>query len=170
MKTLKTTIAAAAVALAFAGTAQATTYDFSYFGSTDASINGSGEFFTGSPTSPYLLTGITGNVNGSGGITGLSSYAGADNLLYFPASPGYVDFSGISFSTSTGPSWNLYYDNGTFALRSDLNPGGNASSESPINLTVTAAIPEPETYAMMLAGLGLMGFVIRRRKQKVAVA
>lgn len=31
-----------------------------------------------------------------------------------------------------------------------------------------AAIPEPETYAMMLAGLGLMGFVARRRKQKQA--
>jgi len=31
-----------------------------------------------------------------------------------------------------------------------------------------APIPEPETYAMMLAGLGLMGFVARRRKQKEA--
>ena len=29
-----------------------------------------------------------------------------------------------------------------------------------------AAIPEPETYAMMLAGLGLMGFVARRRKRQ----
>jgi len=26
-------------------------------------------------------------------------------------------------------------------------------------------IPEPEIYAMMLAGLGLMGFVARRRYQ-----
>ena len=30
-----------------------------------------------------------------------------------------------------------------------------------------AAIPEPETYAMMLAGLGLMGFIARRRKHNV---
>ena len=30
------------------------------------------------------------------------------------------------------------------------------------------AVPEPETYAMLLAGLGLMGFVARRRKQAVA--
>jgi hypothetical protein len=29
-------------------------------------------------------------------------------------------------------------------------------------------IPEPETYAMLLAGLGLMGFAARRRKQKAA--
>lgn len=31
----------------------------------------------------------------------------------------------------------------------------------------TAAVPEPETYAMMLAGLGLLGFAARRRKQVV---
>lgn len=28
---------------------------------------------------------------------------------------------------------------------------------------VTAPVPEPETYAMLLAGLGLVGFVVRRR-------
>jgi hypothetical protein len=30
---------------------------------------------------------------------------------------------------------------------------------------VTGVIPEPETYAMLLAGLGLMGFVARRRRR-----
>ncbi|MBK7007107.1 MAG: PEP-CTERM sorting domain-containing protein [Burkholderiales bacterium] len=29
-----------------------------------------------------------------------------------------------------------------------------------------AAVPEPETYAMLLAGLGVMGAVARRRKSK----
>ncbi|MCX7185385.1 MAG: PEP-CTERM sorting domain-containing protein [Nitrosospira sp.] len=29
---------------------------------------------------------------------------------------------------------------------------------------ITATVPEPETYAMFLAGLGLMGFMVRRRK------
>jgi microcystin-dependent protein len=32
----------------------------------------------------------------------------------------------------------------------------------------TAAVPEPETYAMLLAGLGLLGFAARRRKQQAA--
>ena len=32
--------------------------------------------------------------------------------------------------------------------------------------TVAAPVPEPETYAMMLAGLGLMGVAVRRRKQR----
>ena len=36
-------------------------------------------------------------------------------------------------------------------------------------LTATiAAVPEPETYAMLLAGLGLMGGIARRRKAKQA--
>jgi hypothetical protein len=35
---------------------------------------------------------------------------------------------------------------------------------------LTAPIPEPETYAMMLAGLGLMGFVARRREKSLKTA
>lgn len=33
------------------------------------------------------------------------------------------------------------------------------------DMTVSVPIPEPETYAMLLAGLGLLGVVARRRKQ-----
>jgi len=40
--------------------------------------------------------------------------------------------------------------------------GGNQPGFQP-----TAAIPEPETYAMMLAGLGLMGFVARQRVKQI---
>jgi hypothetical protein len=29
-------------------------------------------------------------------------------------------------------------------------------------------VPEPETYAMMLVGLGLIGGIARRRKQKLS--
>ena len=35
----------------------------------------------------------------------------------------------------------------------------------PVSQTITAAVPEPETYALMLAGLGLMGFIARRRRK-----
>jgi hypothetical protein len=32
------------------------------------------------------------------------------------------------------------------------------------NLSYVTAVPEPESYAMLLAGLGLMGFIARRRR------
>lgn len=43
------------------------------------------------------------------------------------------------------------------------NLGGDGVGMLLDNVTVTA-VPEPETYAMMLAGLGLLGFVARRRR------
>jgi PEP-CTERM motif len=40
--------------------------------------------------------------------------------------------------------------------------GGNGSYSG--NLNITAAVPEPETYALLLAGLGLVGFAARRKQ------
>jgi hypothetical protein len=36
---------------------------------------------------------------------------------------------------------------------------------TPVAATPVAAVPEPSTYALMLAGLGVVGFVARRRRQ-----
>lgn len=49
-------------------------------------------------------------------------------------------------------------------------PGYNETTADIYRLdgTATVAVPEPETYAMLLAGLGLTGFVARRRKNKQA--
>lgn len=36
-----------------------------------------------------------------------------------------------------------------------------------VNLAVAAPVPEPETNALMLAGLGVVGFIVRRRRRPV---
>ena len=38
------------------------------------------------------------------------------------------------------------------------------------NISVTSAVPEPESYVMLLAGMGLIGAVARRRQGKASVA
>ena len=43
-------------------------------------------------------------------------------------------------------------------------PGGGSAKYAAIRYTPMTAIPEPETYAMLLTGLGLLGFTARRRK------
>jgi len=58
----------------------------------------------------------------------------------------------------------------------DFYQTGNASALSVVffdNLQVSAAvapIPEPETYAMLLAGLAMLGFATRRRRKLLAAA
>lgn len=54
--------------------------------------------------------------------------------------------------------WNAYDASG------NLIPGGTMKGTLPNTQTITAAVPEPESYAMFMAGLGLMGFIARRRR------
>jgi hypothetical protein len=44
--------------------------------------------------------------------------------------------------------------------------GGNCTNQSDYFVTNVTAVPEPGTYAMLLAGLGALGFMAKRRKPR----
>ncbi|MFM2347644.1 MAG: hypothetical protein RL654_2397 [Pseudomonadota bacterium] len=56
-----------------------------------------------------------------------------------------------------GESYKIYF--GGMVTPPDFHPTLNID-----NVSVAAAVPEPETYAMMLAGLGALGMMSRRRR------
>ena len=120
------------------------------------------------------ITGITGTItdsdiaSGHFDITGLSGFASADNQ-FNPTAP-YVDFSGISFSTGTHGDFNFADAGGgnLVLVSSILNPGGTLDGPvtelSRVEVTATSAVPEPANAAFLLAGLGMMGVMVKRRK------
>ncbi|MEY2653839.1 MAG: hypothetical protein RLZZ524_867, partial [Pseudomonadota bacterium] len=77
----------------------------------------------------------------------------------------------ISFSEgfTSGANWTLNTHNFTVIDPSRyyrVSFSTDATQTALIDsVSITTAVPEPETYAMMLAGLGAIGFLSRRRKQ-----
>ncbi len=63
--------------------------------------------------------------------------------------------SGFDFASGLGPT------GGWGGRAINVATGGTSTSAQLISVT---SVPEPETYAMLLAGLGVMGAVARRRK------
>lgn len=151
--------------LAFSPAANAALFEFSY--SADG-YSGDGEF-TATLVSPsvYDITNITGTANGSA-ITGTSLYAGADNVLYYPATGStYVDFNGISFSTAVN-SYNIYTPDGSSygVLDYVSNPVGYPTSVV-ASFTVTA-VPEASTWALMLLGFAGLGLGAYRKNRRIS--
>lgn len=70
----------------------------------------------------------------------------------------------VGFYGTADRSINLAYRIGTIGAHKLISIGYEYAFTTP------TVVPEPETYAMMLAGLGLMGFVARRRRQNYEVA
>jgi PEP-CTERM motif len=165
---IKTTAAAGAIFLGIIATipAHATTFDFTVISVGAPGDSGSGTFIgTETLSGVYTLTGITGTFDGSA-ITQLSTYADADNQLFFPSQT-FVDFGGISFVTANPllGAINLFSNSGSFEVKSTVDSVGYYFNGTPISLSVTAT-PLPSSWTMMLIGLAAFGFVAYRRKAK----
>lgn len=91
-----------------------------------------------------------------------------------------LDFTGVVFSDDSWAFDLVRADDGVTGGFSGVQVAGLAPGLSystglfgdhftvAVERTITTPVPEPETYAMLLAGLGVLGFAARRRKLKPA--
>jgi len=77
-------------------------------------------------------------------------------------------FGGGTSFVQSGNAWSLLPQSPLAGGSYFINIQGSSGSSSIASVLATstplAVVPEPETYAMMLAGLGAIGFVAVRRK------
>ncbi|SDX29827.1 FxDxF family PEP-CTERM protein [Nitrosomonas oligotropha] len=75
------------------------------------------------------------------------------------------DTSALKNADDWSSQWSFTGSYNYFAVVSGDRLVGGPWSPGEGEIDAIAAIPEPETYAMLLASLGLLGFAARRRKQ-----
>jgi hypothetical protein len=95
----------------------------------------------------------------------------ATNGLSFGLGNGWIAAPGLAANNSGDNQWSQVNYNfiagGATTTLSFMATGNNDSYGSSLdNISVTAAIPEPSTYALMFGGLAAVGFVARRRRQR----
>ncbi|MEO6032733.1 MAG: flocculation-associated PEP-CTERM protein PepA [Burkholderiaceae bacterium] len=130
---------------------------FGFDASNNPTENASGEVVLGTGS---LLNGTVSTTPTSDGSMQFTpsasaklSFAVATGMEGFFASPN--PFYDISFAAFTNTTSQVTAFQGGFRIEQ----GGGA-----VNFAMTPAVPEPETYALMLAGLAAVGFIARRRR------
>lgn len=123
-------------------------------GSTNASGLFSHDVILNGGTTYTLSFDLAGSQRGSSTSTESVTVTFGDTVgLYSPLT--FDPFTIRTLNFTPGSS-------GTYSF-SFQNRGGDNIGALLDNVTVIA-VPEPESYAMIMAGLGLMGFIVRRRK------
>jgi hypothetical protein len=119
------------------------------------------------------LTPITGFSESlySGGVPGTSYTATGTNPLLAANLIGTTTGNTLSFSNLAAGTYTLQFS-GTLAMATTTTLLGLPVVVPTVGayaaLISVNAVPEPESYALLLAGLGMMGYLIRRRGTKQA--
>jgi fibro-slime domain-containing protein len=100
------------------------------------------------------------------------SFSGDDDVWVFFDKKLGIDLGGVHGTAGASINMDTFFGPGKAAGNYDFDfyfaerhtTGSNFSIETSLDLVSTPAIPEPSTYALMLAGLGIVGFLGRRRK------
>jgi hypothetical protein len=128
--------------------------DINLYGKADAGQSSALFTFNGGANSPSGLSGTWSVVAPNVLIKYITVKAANSYALY--EMPG----AGVS-------SW-------TYSTEGILNNGGNQPNVSHISFwtadVATGAVPEPASWAMLIAGMGIVGFSMRRRNAKVSFA
>jgi len=172
IKALKHSARSLALFLLLSGAAHASIFDYGF------SVSGSWFDNGGNPYGLSYSPSLTGTVqvdnslSGLAAVTGFSFTTGSKTWSLADVDTGGTTFNGfgiltkfnVQFSDATGNGY--VYSNNTVAVFETGRVIYNACNDC-VSLgqgVPVAAIPEPETYALMMAGLGLLSFVARRRK------
>ncbi len=120
-----------------------------------------GDFFTFSLTDLSDISFSLGNTTIPGFSTIFSSAS-----LYSTGPNGFALLGTVS--TDSTPTTFSALNAGSYGLQVAGFAAGAVGGlyNGAISISSVSAVPEPETYAMLLAGLGLVGAVARRRNKK----